>query len=84
MNIFVTSTKDDRVHPSHAQKLAAKMLEYKNSIEYYEHINGGHSGSANIEESVHMKALEFTFLFQQLFDHTFNLSGGNVLSVKVI
>lgn len=63
---FTTSTKDDRVHPGHARKMAARMLELGHQVFYYENINGGHAGSANLDETAHMMALEYTYLWQQL------------------
>ncbi len=40
---FYTSTKDDRVHPGHARKMAAKLLGYNQSVLYFEQAEGGHS-----------------------------------------
>lgn len=37
-----TSTKDDRVHPGHARKMVARLLEYNNDVIYYEQAEGGH------------------------------------------
>ncbi|UNK48633.1 prolyl oligopeptidase family serine peptidase [Lysobacter sp. S4-A87] len=64
--IFMTSTRDDRVHPGHARKMAAKMLEAKKDVRYYENIEGGHGGSANNAQAAHMSALAFTFLWNEL------------------
>ncbi len=64
--IFMTSTRDDRVHPGHARKMAAKMLEAGKDVRYYENIEGGHGGSANNAQAAHMSALAFTFLWNQL------------------
>ncbi len=63
-----TSTKDDRVHPGHARKMAARMKELGYDYVYYENIDGGHSAAANLEESATRFALEFTYLSQQLID----------------
>ncbi len=65
--LFATSTRDDRVHPGHARKMAAKMAEYGHPFEYFENINGGHGGAADLEEKILLNSVEFTFLFQQLF-----------------
>lgn len=65
---FVTSTKDDRVHPAHARKMAYALEKIGHKFEYYENIDGGHSASANLEEVAKRSALEFTFLSQQLID----------------
>ncbi|MFD0738813.1 prolyl oligopeptidase family protein [Lysobacter koreensis] len=64
--IFMTSTRDDRVHPGHARKMMARMLEANKDVRYYENIEGGHGGSANNAQAAHMSALAFTFLWNQL------------------
>jgi len=64
--IFMTSTKDDRVHPGHARKMAAKMLEAGKTVTYYENIEGGHGGAANNEQAARMSALAYTFLWETL------------------
>ncbi len=66
--IFMTSTRDDRVHPGHARKMMAKMLEADKDVRYYENIEGGHGGSANNKQAAHMSALAYTFLWNQLTD----------------
>lgn len=65
---FVTSTKDDRVHPGHARKLAAKFKEAGLPFYYYENIDGGHSAASNQVERARRIALEFTYLKKQLMD----------------
>ncbi len=64
--LFMTSTRDDRVHPGHARKMAAKMLAAGKDVRYYENIEGGHGGSANNAQAAHMNALAFTFLWNTL------------------
>ncbi|HEV8315578.1 MAG TPA: prolyl oligopeptidase family serine peptidase, partial [Burkholderiaceae bacterium] len=64
--LFTTSTRDDRVHPGHARKMAARMLEQGHDILYYENIEGGHGGAADNEQRATMLALEFGFLWKQL------------------
>jgi prolyl oligopeptidase len=64
--LFMTSTRDDRVHPGHARKMVARMLEQKHAVLYYENIEGGHGGAANNQQSAHMGALAYTFLLKQL------------------
>jgi prolyl oligopeptidase len=63
-----TSTKDDRVHPAHARKAAARLKALGYDYLYYENINGGHAAAANLEETAHRVALEWTYLSQQLMD----------------
>jgi len=64
---FVTSTKDDRVHPGHARKMAALFERYGHDFLYYENIDGGHSAAANQKERAKRSALEFTYLTERLF-----------------
>jgi len=66
--LFMTSTRDDRVHPGHARKMMAKMMEGGADVRYYENIEGGHGGSANNKQAAHMSALAYTFLWNQLND----------------
>jgi len=65
---FVTSTKDDRVHPGHARKMAARMQAMRLPFLYYENVDGGHSAAANLEERARRTALEFTYLTRKLMD----------------
>lgn len=64
---FVTSTKDDRVHPGHARKMAKLFEDAGKSFYYYENIDGGHSAAANQKERAKRSALEFTYLYERLF-----------------
>ncbi len=64
--LMMTSTRDDRVHPGHARKMTARMLDAKQDVLYYENIEGGHGGAANNKQSAHMNALAYTFLWQRL------------------
>ncbi|MCK0116242.1 prolyl oligopeptidase family serine peptidase [Isoptericola sp. S6320L] len=64
--LLTTSTKDDRVHPGHARKMAAKMLAAGQDATYYENIEGGHGGAANNAQAAHMSALAWTFLRARL------------------
>ena len=64
--LFTTSTRDDRVHPGHARKMAARMLEQGHAPLYWENIEGGHGGAADNAQRARMRALEQTFLWQQL------------------
>ena len=67
--VFIeTSTKDDRVHPAHARKAAARLKEYGYDFLYYENIDGGHAAAANLNERALRQALEFTYLQQRLMD----------------
>jgi prolyl oligopeptidase len=66
--LFTTSTRDDRVHPGHARKMMARMMEQGHDVLYYENIEGGHGGAANNKQAAYMQALAYTFLHDQLFD----------------
>lgn len=64
--LFYTSTRDDRVHPGHARKMAAKMLEHDNIVNYYENLEGGHGGSSTNEQTAWRLALTYAHLWQHL------------------
>jgi prolyl oligopeptidase len=64
--LFTTSTRDDRVHPGHARKMAALMLALGHEVLYYENIEGGHGGAADNYQRADLMALEFAYLWQQL------------------
>jgi len=67
--LFATSTRDDRVHPAHARKMAAKMQELvpaaKQHTYLYEDTEGGHGGSSPKQRGF-MMTLEYEFLAQTL------------------
>jgi prolyl oligopeptidase len=65
---FQTSTKDDRVHPGHARKMVAKMLDLGHPVYYFENIEGGHGAASNLKQRARRTALEMTYLHQKLFD----------------
>ncbi len=64
--LFTTSTSDDRVHPGHARKMAAKMQEQGHDVLYWENTEGGHSAAASIDQEVQWWAMTYSFLLQQL------------------
>ncbi|OGR45051.1 MAG: hypothetical protein A2X35_06500 [Elusimicrobia bacterium GWA2_61_42] len=66
--LFLTSTKDDRVHPGHARKAAARLMEFGNKVYYYENTEGGHSAAADNLERATRAALEYTLLLKKLKD----------------
>ncbi len=63
-----TSTKDDRVHPAHARKAAARLKEMGYDYLYYEDIDGGHSAGANLNDAARRQALEYVYMSQRLMD----------------
>ena len=68
MPFIFTSTKDDRVHPGHARKAAAKLESLGYPYLYYENTDGGHSASANQLETARRVSLEYVYLTRQLMD----------------
>ncbi|MFN5156459.1 MAG: prolyl oligopeptidase family serine peptidase [Betaproteobacteria bacterium] len=66
--LFVTSTRDDRVHPGHARKMAARMIEQGHRVWYWENIEGGHGGAADNAQRARMQAIEYAFLWKTLAD----------------
>jgi prolyl oligopeptidase len=74
---LLTSTKDDRVHPGHARKMAYLLDALGEDVLYYENMEGGHSAAANLEETAKRLALEFTFLMQELMGSAQSQAGGS-------
>ncbi|AKS42452.1 prolyl oligopeptidase family serine peptidase [Wenzhouxiangella marina] len=63
---FTTSTRDDRVHPGHARKMVARMLDQGHEVLYYENIEGGHGGAANLNQAAYLNALIHAYLHERL------------------
>ncbi len=63
---FFTSTRDDRVHPGHARKMAARLIAHDNKVEYYENMEGGHKGSSTTEQMAKRIAMGYTHLWKEL------------------
>jgi prolyl oligopeptidase len=64
--LLTTSTRDDRVHPGHARKMAARLEAAGQDVTYWENIEGGHGGAADAGQQATMQALIFTFLRNRL------------------
>ncbi|PFG20839.1 prolyl oligopeptidase family serine peptidase [Serinibacter salmoneus] len=64
--LITTSTRDDRVHPGHARKMSAMMMEAGADVTYFENIEGGHAGAATNAQSAYAAALAFEFLRHHL------------------
>ncbi|MFC4001947.1 prolyl oligopeptidase family protein [Prauserella oleivorans] len=64
--LFVTSTRDDRVHPAHARKMVARMREFGYDVQYHENIEGGHGAAADNAQLAFKWALVFEFLWERL------------------
>ena len=65
---FYTSTKDDRVHPGHARKMAKKMTDLGSTVVYYENTEGGHAGTSNIDQFSFLLALQLAYLKDKLMN----------------
>ncbi|MEN6337923.1 MAG: prolyl oligopeptidase family serine peptidase [Phycisphaerales bacterium] len=63
---FYTSTADDRVHPGHARKMAARMEEQGHKIYYYENLEGGHAAGATNKHQALRSALTYSYLWMKL------------------
>ena len=63
---FYTSTADDRVHPGHARKMAARMEEMGHKVYYYENMEGGHAAAATNKQQALRTALSYSYLWMQL------------------
>ncbi|MEV7405200.1 prolyl oligopeptidase family serine peptidase [Streptomyces sp. NPDC091267] len=64
--LLTTSTRDDRVHPGHARKAAARLRELGHAVLLHENTGGGHAGASDNEQTAHNNALIHTFLWQHL------------------
>jgi prolyl oligopeptidase len=64
--MFTTTTRDDRVHPAHARKMAAKMESMGLPFYYFENTEGGHGAGVTNEQRAKSLALTYTYLWQQL------------------
>ncbi len=64
--MFYSTTRDDRVHPAHARKMAAKMEDERYRVEYFENIEGGHHGPVVTEQLATRIARTFTFLWDNV------------------
>lgn len=62
------STKDDRVHPGHARKFAARLMENGNRVYYHEYLEGGHSVGADHAEDAVRAAMLHGFLLRELVE----------------
>lgn len=64
--LFITSTRDDRVHPGHARKMTALLRRYGYDVSYYENVEGGHGAAADNEQAAAIRALTHEFLWRKL------------------
>jgi prolyl oligopeptidase len=64
--LFLTSTRDDRVHPGHARKMVALLREHGHEGWLYENIEGGHGAAADNAQRAYMLALKIDFFWRHL------------------
>jgi prolyl oligopeptidase len=60
--LLTTSARDDRVHPGHARKMAAKLSSQGHAAYFHEPQEGGHAGAADHAHLAFNMALSFAFL----------------------
>ncbi|GGY09492.1 prolyl oligopeptidase family serine peptidase [Paludibacterium paludis] len=65
---LTTSAQDDRVHPAHARKMAARLEEAGADVLFFETRDGGHGGNAGQEATAADLARVLVFLYRTLFD----------------
>ena len=65
---FYSSTEDDRVHPGHARKMAAKLIDLGNPVYFHEYLEGGHSVGADHAEDAVRAALLHAYLKRVLIE----------------
>jgi len=64
--MFTTTTRDDRVHPGHARKMAARMEEQGHPFYYFENTEGGHGAGVTNQQRAKSLALTYAYLWQRL------------------
>jgi prolyl oligopeptidase len=64
--LITTSTRDDRVHPGHARKMAARMQEFGYDTLYFEYTEGGHGAGTTPAQSAYTWALTYSWLAKVL------------------
>jgi len=64
--LFTTATSDDRVHPGHARKMAAKMIDMGYPVYFHENTEGGHAGSSTNEQLAKAIALQYSYFLMKL------------------
>ena len=64
--LLATSRRDDRVHPGHARKMAAKLQAMGYQAYFYEPAAGGHGYGKDNGERAAFTALGYRFLSQAI------------------
>jgi prolyl oligopeptidase len=60
--LIATTRRDDRVHPGHARKMAARLLALGHTAYFYEPTGGGHAGASDNAQLAFNQALAYAFL----------------------
>ncbi|MBK8325452.1 MAG: S9 family peptidase [Betaproteobacteria bacterium] len=64
--LITTSTRDDRVHPGHARKMAALMQSYGHPTTYFEYTEGGHGSGTTPQQTAYTFAFIYTYFARAL------------------
>jgi prolyl oligopeptidase len=64
--LLATTRRDDRVHPGHARKMAAKLQALGYEAYFYEPEAGGHGYGKDNRERARFIALGYRFLAQAI------------------
>jgi prolyl oligopeptidase len=64
--LLTTTTRDDRVHPGHARKMAALLEDMGHPYYYFENTEGGHGAGVTSEQRARMHAITYTYLWERL------------------
>lgn len=65
--LLTTSTADDRVHPGHARKMAARLQAAGHAnVLFFEETEGGHGGRGDRRIQAAQTAMKYVFLEQAL------------------
>jgi prolyl oligopeptidase len=64
--LITTSTRDDRVHPGHARKMAARMQQYGYETTYFEYTEGGHGSGTTPAQTAYTWAFIYTWFSRAL------------------
>ncbi len=61
-SLFYTHQSDDRVDPSHARRMVAKLRDAGHAPRFYEFAKGGHGGGGDLDSTAKQMALILAFL----------------------
>ena len=64
--LITTSTRDDRVHPGHARKMAARMQQFGYDTTYFEYTEGGHGSGTTPAQTAYTWSFIYTFFQKSL------------------